>query len=355
MSIMKHTPIQALHTHLGATMGNEEGWNMPRRYTNLVDEHLAARSACGIFDISHLSKFSIQGKAAEALLDKICCNNVEHTADGHCYDTLLLNRQGVIIDKILLCRENGEQYFIIGSAAQEDTVEQWLRKHLPPGEVTVQNVTGNLSAMSLQGPDSEAIFRKVMPDLEYPAEGSYESMRYRGSRIHIIRKQKTRTTTGFEFFCEANRGIAWFKSFMAAGAIPCGMDARECLRLEQGLASATLDTQNLTPSEASLEHMCHHSKPYLGKENYEASPKHDKRLTPLRCTEESDTPRKGDEVKNLYGQKVGTVTSGCISPALSHGVALAMLCTKYSHPGTPVRIIIHGHAVPAVVTEAGIH
>mgnify|MGYP003308244147 CR=1 FL=1 len=129
--MMKQSPITPLHEKLGARMGKVEGWTMPQGYTDLVDEHLAVRSSCGVFDTSHLSKFRVQGVGALAWLESTFSCSVASMEDGAARPALLLNRLGVIVDHVLLARRTAEQFFIVGSASQEQVVEARLHAHLP--------------------------------------------------------------------------------------------------------------------------------------------------------------------------------------------------------------------------------
>lgn len=326
-------------------MGNAEGWYMPRRYTNLVDEHMAARASCGIFDISHQSKFSIQGTGATEWMHSVFSSDINTLEDGQMHRSLLLNRQGTIVDKVHLCRENAEHYFILASTSQETADDELLRSKVMRDDIKLRNETEQWSAMHLQGPDSEQIFHRVLPDVPYPIPASFARLRYRGEQILLVRTDAEEPgSEGFLLYCRANKGIAWFEAFLVAGAIPCGMDARECLQLEHGTFTVPAGDEALTPHAAGLEKLSRHPhKPS------------DKRLVPIRCMEESDTPRKGDVVKDTKGRTVGYVVDGCISPALSHGVALALVHTTHCSPGTPLRLIIHGLSIPAMVTDATIN
>ena len=318
---------------------------MPRRYTNLVDEHMAARASCGIFDISHQSKFYVQGLGATEWIGAVFSNDINSLADGQMHRSLLLNRQGTIVDKVHLCREDAEHYFIIASTSQETADDELLRSKLMRDDLKLRNETDLWSAMHLQGPDSERIFHRVLPETPYPTPASFARLRYRGEQLLLERPDKEESgAEGFLLYCRANKGIAWFEAFLVAGAIPCGMDARECLQLEHGTFSVSAEGEGLTPHAAGLEKLSRHPhKPS------------DKRLVPIRCMEESDTPRKGDTVKDTKGRTVGHVVDGCISPALSHGVALALVNTTHCAPGTPLRLVIHGLAIPAMVTDATIN
>lgn len=348
---MKSTPLASLHARLGAGMGHEEGWNMPQTFTSLIEEHLAARSSCGIFDISHLAKFSVVGNGALGWLESMLSNAIANCNDNQTQQTLLLNEDGSIIDKITLCRESAGRFFLLASPSMEETVYRWLQSHLPDAPLELHNETGLWSAMSLYGPDSEKVFSRVLRGLDMPLPAHFERVSYQHDELLLMRAGM-QGEEGFEMFCPANAGISWFESFIAAGAIPCGMATRECIRLEHGCAAPWRDAPSLSPLDASLESLCDKNKDYIGAQAWQRQPAPPKRLVSLRCTEESDTPIPGCEVKTPSGLSVGSITSGCISPTHGCGLALARIAAESARPGTKLCIIIHGHSVPAVVTDA---
>jgi len=349
---MKTSPISPLYARLGADMGNEEGWSMPQAFSSLIEEHLAARSSCGVFDISHLAKFSVIGNGALDWLESMLSNAAGRCNDGQIQQTLMLNDSGVIIDKMFLCRESAGRFFLVGSACMEETDEAWLCGHLPDAPIELRNETEKWSAMSLCGPDSEKIFSRTLRGLDMPQPTRFERVVYQNNEL-LLTRSGIQGEQGFELFCPANAGISWFESFIAAGAVPCGMAARECMRLERGCAAAARDTASLTPAKASLERFCDkRKKSYIGSDEVRSQTAPATKLAPLRCTEESDMPTPGCEVQGLDGTPVGQITSGCISPMHGCGLALARLVAESAGPGTHLRIMIHGRPVPAVVADA---
>lgn len=347
---MKESPLKELHAQLGAEMYNESGWLMPKKYTNLVDEHMAARASCGIFDVSHLSKFRIQGKRAAEWLDKIFSNSVETLHDGQSQQTLMLNRQGVIIDKVTLARETEERFFIVGSASQESTNDAWLRINLFPEGVQILNQTDAWCAISTQGPDSQLVFERILPRLHFPLFSSFERSMLPGKEI-IISRSGADDEHGFELYCPAHDGIYWFEQLMAAGAIPCGAQARECLRLERGQFYINKHNLAITPDEAGLKSLCSPDKEYTGSIAVNTAEDCLQRLTPIRCIEESIPLSPGDTVEDAEGNEIGLITGAAQSPALNHGIAVALLDTAFTTPGTELIIRANGKAIPAVVSD----
>lgn len=349
---MKESPLSPLHARLGASMDNEDGWSMPRHFSNLLEEHLAAHSSCGIFDISHLAKISVLGHGAHTWLDSQLSNNVDRCHDGYGQRTLMLNEEGNIIDKITLFRETAGRFFLLGSAALAEEDFAWLSRHRPDGSIELQNETDRWSAMALYGPDSEKIFSRVLRGLDMPLPMTFQRVHYQNSDL-LLTRAGLEADEGFELFCPASSGISWFESFIGAGAIPCGTATRECLRLERASASPGRSPDRMTPGEASLLHLCDRRKRYTGSAavHRQLTQKPERRLASLHCTQASEAPHPGDSVQDEHGARVGSVTSGAISPKEGLGIALASLLPRLCSPGTRLNILIRGRAIPAIVSE----
>lgn len=349
--MMKQSPITPLHEKLGARMGVVEGWTMPQGYTNLVDEHLAVRSSCGVFDSSHLSKFRVLGAGALPWLESTLSCSVASMEDGAAIPALLLNRLGVIIDHVLLARRTAEQFFIIGSASQEKVVEARLRSHLPLRGVELFNDTEQWCALSVQGPDAPVIFSRVLPGEDFPAAYTFRPYSRWGSSCYVAGAVPT-LSDGFELYCRADVGIRWFESIMTAGAIPCGAEARECLRLESGHRSVAQDAAGLSPTSAGLQHLCAPGKEYLGSGSAALMKEPLQKLVPLICAQTNTAPAVGSIVLDARNRKVGSITSSCLSPALKRGLAMALVDASASAPGTELQVLVNHIAIPAQVKMA---
>jgi len=350
---MKESPLTPLHARLGAAMDSEEGWLMPHHFSNLLEEHLAARSSCALFDISHLAKISVLGHGSHIWLDGLLSNSIDRCNDGRGQRTLMLDENGDIIDKITLFRETAGRFFLLGSAAMAAEDAAWLTRHRPDGSIEVFDETDRWSAMALCGPDSEKIFSRVLRGLDMPLPLTFERVHYQNHDL-LLTRAGLEDEEGFELFCPASFGISWFESFIGAGAIPCGTATRESLRLERGAVSVSRDTiPRMTPQEASLNHLCHPEKNYIGSATVRRQLLHTpgQRLASLRCTAPGEPPRPGDRVEDENGIPVGIVTSSAPSPDHGCGIAIASLATRLCHPGTRVAILIRGKSVPAVVSD----
>lgn len=349
---MKESPINPYHRRQGAHIGMEEGWQMPATYTDVLQEHQATRAACGIFDISHLGKFCVLGYGALSWLESMLSNKIATCGDGEGQHTLMLGDNGGIIDRLTLFRESEECYRLWGSAALATEDEHWLSAHLPDKDVFLQNETERWSGMAVYGPQSREVFQRVLPGVSMPGPMQMQHPQVEGEEL-LLTACGLEGDEGFELWCPAIRGIFWFESFVRAGARPCGMATRECLRQERHIASPGRDMNSkTTPEQAHLTHLCDAKKRFVGAPalHRRIRPALHKKLTPLECTAASPPPRHGQTVQDEQGNCVGFITSGCTSPATGLGIGFAYLSLHLTTPGTKLSIVMEGKAVPAVVS-----
>jgi len=343
---MKETPLTPLHRRLGAGLSNEAGWNMPQQYTDLIEEHMATRSACGIFDISHVGKFRLTGNGALEQLEQLLSNRISDCCDGHTQQTLLLTDKGMIMDRITLCRESAGRFFLIGSASQADADFDSLQRSIRHGSLKLENETDRLCAIALLGPDADKVLSKVHFAAELPQRGEFCSFR-RGGQQCLLTRAGLVSDESLELFCPAATGIAWFEQLMTAGAIPCGSRLREFLRLERGRADVEKDAEALGAESAGWGNLCANDKKYTGAGMH---PENDNScLVSLHSGSPGHKFAPGDAVHDSDGHHIGNITSSCNSPANGHGYAIAYVKTEHSAPGTHLWVQSGGNAVPAQV------
>lgn len=350
---MRQSPITPLHIRHGASMSNEEGWSMPLHFAGLRREHQAARSAAGVFDISHLGKFSITGNGALQWLEGMLSNSVTHCRDNMGHRTLLLQENGGIIDKMLLFRESAGRFFLLGHAAAAQDVFTHLNAHRPDGPLSLRDETQRWSGIALYGPEAVSVFSQVLPEAELPPRFGFRRMMHEGEEILLVRASLVEESS-IELFCRAAAGISWYEAFLAAGAEPCGTAARECIRLEHGAAATGRDIgPDKTPIQSAMSRFCDLSKDFIGAEALRRQSRAGtlRSVAAIACEQESDAPSPGDRIIDDIGATIGSITSGCLSPSVHRGVALGYLARRMARPGTRIRIIIGGHAIPAIVTD----
>ncbi|MBR3926499.1 MAG: aminomethyltransferase family protein [Akkermansia sp.] len=346
---MKQSPLAPLHERLSARMSNDGGWSMPQQYTNLINEHIAARASCAVFDISHFGKFLLTGKGALAWLEQHLSNDIASCRDGALQQTLMLREDGAILDRFTLMRENSERFLLIGSVSLADSDYKILSKELQNTSLQFTNETDRLCIIALSGPDSRKVLARVFYDTPIPAKGTFHQFRH--GRMNCILSHADLSGSGsLEIFCPAASGISLFEQCMAAGAVPCGILTRNYLRISRGYGDAAKDFQKKLPASAGLSHLCSRGKNYTGSDSVNTHQPAEALLIPLRCHSQGHTPTVGSKVQNEKGEIIGKVTSAAPSPG-AHSYAMAYVKSPYAEAGTKLQVICDGQKVPATVAE----
>ncbi len=366
---LKRSPLHDRHVALGARLVPFAGWEMPVQYEGILREHRAVRESCGVFDISHMGEITVRStegtKAAAAYLNHLLTNDASVLKPGQGQYTLMLNERGGVIDDLILYRTRTDGFFLVVNASKlsEDLI--WLEQEADSYyTVRIEDHSAGYGALAVQGPKSQAIYEKVAKRLpgspalpprngiiKVVAEGDEDNP----TPIRICRTGYT-GEDGFEFFCPAAQTPAWFDAFLEAGAVPCGLGARDTLRLEKcyPLNGSDLDGYH-TPLEAGL-------KPFvkMGKDEFLG---HDalkvqltkglpSKLSAICVTGKAPPPRTGYAVVDPETKEpIGELSSGSLSPSLGTGIGLAYLPLEKSAPGTEVCLDIRGRLFPAVVSK----
>ena len=323
---------------------------MPVQYASIIAEHTAVRSKAGIFDISHMGQFLVSGPTAEAWLNRMLTNNISKLAPGQGQYTLMLNENGGVIDDLIAYRTGPTEYFLVVNASMIDEDFFWLASHQDE-YVILRNESHLWAGMAIQGPLAAAIFATVCPEESLPPRNGI-TLTATGA---IVCRTGYTGEDGFEFFAPAAEGIAWWDQFLAAGAAPCGLGARDSLRLEMGYP---LNGNDLSPArspiEAGLGFFCDLTKPeFIGRDTLvrqkTAGPA--LKLTAIQYTDKGAPPRAHYPVANDAGEIIGELSSGVLSPSLMTGIGMAYLPAEYSIPGTPLHIEVRGRRFPAQVVK----
>ena len=349
-SDLKHSPLEAAHLALGAKLVEFAGWNMPVQYTSIIDEHSTVRSACGIFDISHMGQFFVSGPAAEAWLNRMFTINISKLAPSQGQYTIMLNEHGGVIDDLIAYRTAETEAVLVVNASMIEEDFFWLARH-QPDHVTLRNESELWAGMAVQGPLAPEIFTKACPGQTLPDRNGIATT---ASGAIVCRTGYT-GGDGFEFFCPAAEGVAWWEKFLAAGAKPCGLGARDTLRLEMGYPLNGNDlSPTRTPIEAGLGFFCDLEKSdFIGRETLVRQKAEGPalRLVALQYTDKGPPPRAHYPVVSAEGDVIGELASGALSPSLMAGIGMAYLPTSYAKPGTILQIDVRGRLFPASVVK----
>ncbi len=370
---LRRTALYDFHVRHGGHMVPFSGWEMPLYYSSILAEHRAVRSGTGLFDVSHMGLLTVDGGHAAALLSRRTTANVEREAPGQVRYTFFLESTGRIVDDLLITRlDAGEDldrsFLAIPNAGRADEVELILRHHRPP-DATIQRWNPRLALLAVQGPGSRALlegrFGWQLGDLAFYHARAYPQKAGSGpaaGRVgcavpadltHDVLVSRTGYTgeLGYEILLPATEADAWAEAIVSAGAVPCGLGARDTLRLEKGyLLSGQEFHRDRTPLEAGQDRFVEFDhvfvgRPALEKERAEGAASV---LAGISVEAPGAVPRHGTPVRS-EGKVVTELTSGGPSPVLGHGIGLAYLPRALAAPGTALKLEIRGREVPARV------
>ncbi|MBI4401409.1 MAG: glycine cleavage system aminomethyltransferase GcvT [Nitrospirae bacterium] len=358
---MKRTPLFDAHAALGAKLVDFAGWEMPIQYSGVVDEYQTVRTAAGLFDVSHMGRVTVEGRDAVAFLQRVTTNNVETLPVGAAQYSMVCNPTGGIKDDIFVYRLGPTRFLLCINASNHEKIVSWLCAKAPQGDVRLSDESDELAQIALQGPESQQILRAVCPRaadtlkprqcVETEVLGASRANRMTG----IVSRTGYTGEVGYELYVPSSSAkVVWeglMKAGEEAGIKPCGLGARDLLRLEVGylLYGNDIDEQT-TPLEAGAAFAVDFTKgEFIGRptllEQKEKGPA--KRLVGFELLQKG-VPRHGMKIVS-DGQVIGIVTSGNLSPRLQKGIGLGYVQTKFSETGTQFQVDIRDRAHPAVV------
>ena len=348
---MKKTPLNAVEHELGGKMIDFGGWELPVQFKSILDEHEAVRTSAGLFDVSHMGEILIKGPAALALLQKTTCNDVSKLEDGRAQYNGLLYPTAGFVDDILIYRMSADDYFVVVNASNSDKDFDWLADSAKGMDVQVTNASPDYAQLALQGPDAEKILQPLT-DVDLASMKYYRFGRGKVDGVPAIVSRTGYTgEDGFEIYVAPDAGPRLFRKIIGAGVTPCGLGARDTLRLEAKMALYGNDIDHsTTPLEADLGWIVKLEKgDFMGRDVLER--------------EKSEGPRRklvGFEMVDRgiarHGypivdgkEEIGVVTSGTHSPTLKKAIGLAYLPLDKSAPGTEFTVLIRGKETRARV------
>lgn len=352
--MLKHSPLFEIQEKSGAKFTEFAGWEMPLQYSSIIEEHHAVRKNAGLFDISHMGKLFVYGEKALDFLQKLCTNDISKCAPGKALYSHLCNEQGRVIDDIFVYCLSRQRYMVIVNAATTQKDYGWFLDHLNRSEfkaTTVEDRSDEYGMLALQGPNTEKIAEKIFKEL--PARHQIKEENMNSKTIFLCRTGYT-GEDGFEMVApsavirELWEKIIKMKSEF--GVLPCGLGARDTLRLEVGylLYGQDIDEEH-TPFEAGLSWVVKLDKPdFIGKGALEKQKKEgiQKKLTAFKLKERG-VPRHHSKIF-CDSQEVGVVTSGTFSPSLQCGIAMGYVPANLNGIFS---IDCHHKQVPAEVTK----
>lgn len=350
---VRHGPLEERHRALGARLGPFGGWLMPIEYDGVLSEHRAVRERVGLFDLSHLGKLDVVGASAFEALQELFTNDLRKLEVGRAQYHHLLNERGGVEEDLFVYRLAADRWFVVPNAANKDKVVAAIEG--AGGEVVDHD---DWCFIGVQGPRSHAVVGKLWSDAVELAFRGCRTVERSGAEVVLARTGYT-GERGYEIFARGADAETLWEALTEAGRPfdirPCGLGARDVLRLEMGYP---LYGQDLGPDRTTLEAglgwaVAFDKGPFVGREALvrqrdEGLPS---RLRGLVTTDRRYIPRAHQRV-TVEGAEAGEVTSGTFSPLLGRGIALAYLRPAHAfEPGGTVQIDIRGRVAPATVVE----
>ena len=370
----KKTPLYDEHVRLGAKIVPFAGWLMPVQYSSIVEEHQTVRNNVGIFDISHMGQFIVDGAAGRQWLNRMLTNNVENLAPGAGQYTFLLNENGGIIDDLIVYRIASETFLLVVNAARADDDFAWLQDHLEVGHASglpdrtdrkrdacatmLTSRSANFGAVAVQGPRTAALFDALFgKEIELPARNHIVDVPFGTTNVSVARTGYT-GEDGIEVFFPASDAVKFWRAALERGKPlgikTCGLGARDTLRLEMcyPLNGSDLSPER-NPIEAGLGFFVDLTKPdFVGRDallkTKQSGPA--EKLVPFRMTKKGPPPRPHYAVFR-NGEQIGEVTSGTLSPSLNWGIGMAYVSSAHAKIGAEIDIEIRSQKFPATVEK----
>jgi aminomethyltransferase len=351
----QRTPLYDRHRALGARLVDFAGWEMPVHYTSALEEHRAVRERCGLFDVSHMGEVEVRGRASGGWCDRLTVNRVAALADGDAQYSVLCDERGGVIDDLLVYRLGAERFLLVVNASTTEGDLAWMRAHGERG-VDLVDRSAETGLLALQGPRAERALAGITDvDLAALRPFTVREGRVAGEPAQVSRTGYT-GEDGFEIFGAADRLPILWEALLAAmrpeGGLPCGLAARDTLRLEAALPLYGSDMdRDTTPLEAGLGWVVKLDKgEFIGRAALVAQRERGlpRRLVGLEMVD-AGVPRHGYAVL-AEGRPVGRVTSGTKSPTLDRFIAMAYVAPQQAAVGTALEVDVRGrrHAARVV-------
>lgn len=350
----RSSPLDDVHVAAGAAFTDFAGWRMPVRYRSDLAEHETVRTAAGLFDLSHMAEFLVGGTHAGAFLDHALAGQASAIAPGRAKYSLLLAEDGGILDDLVVYRIDEQLFWVVANAANHDVVASALAERRARFDVAVTDETDTCALIAVQGPAAVAVLGglEALDSPELRAVPYYGVARGRYGDVSVLVARTGYTgEDGFEVYLDAAAAPALWSDLVAAGAVPCGLAARDTLRLEAGMPLYGHElTRDTLPVQAGLSRVVALGKPggFVGRAAVDAGPPPDARVLVGLVAEGKRAGRAGYAVLR-DGVVVGEVTSGALSPSLGIPIAMAYVDPAAAAVGTPLTLDVRGTAIPARV------
>src|SRR6267378_1685573 len=362
---IKRTPLNAVHRSMGGRMVDFGGWDMPVQYpAGTVEEHLRTRTHAGLFDVSHMGEIDVRGKDAIPFVNSITSNDVTKLVDGQAQYSALTTDEGTVVDDLLVYRLAENHLLLVVNAGTTEKDWNWISSHLKAREgsqtVELRNASSEYCQIALQGPDASRILKPLtelaLDEIKYYhfREGTVDGV------PAIVSRTGYTGEDGFEVYAAADKAEQLWNKLLdvgkfgaAAGILPCGLAARNTLRLEAGMSLYGHEIDETTTLlEANLGWICKLNKgEFIGRERLAQQKEAgvSRRLIGFEITERG-IARDGQDVL-VNGNVVGRVTSGGPAPYLKKNIGFAYVPVDFASEGQEIQIDVRGRLVGAEIVK----
>lgn len=338
---LRRTPLYDEHVAAGAKLVDFSGWEMPVSYDGIREEHLAVRTFAGMFDVSHMGQVEVEGPGAAAYLQRVLSNDVERLGVGDAQYSCLCDERGGVLDDLFAYRLAPDHFLIVTNSANHAADLRWMVRWVADHDCVLRDVADRWAMLAVQGPSARRIVESAL-ELALPPRMRVESVPIDGAPGLVCGTGYT-GEDGVELLLDPGRAADAWTHLLDAGVVPCGLGARDTLRLE---ACFHLHGNDLSPErnpiEAGLGWCCKEETGFIGSEPIAQAREGGtaQALVPFTI-EGKGIPRQGNPVL-LSDEVVGEVTSGTFSPSLEVGIGMAYVRRDLAEPGTELEIDVRG-------------
>lgn len=354
---MKITAFNQIHKDLGAKMVPYAGFEMPVQYAGVNQEHLVVRNGVGVFDVSHMGQFFIKGPEALELLQYIGSNDASKVKVGQAQYTCLTNEKGGIVDDLIIYRMSEDEWMLVVNASNIDKDWEWINKH-NKFDVEIENRSDQLSLLAIQGPKAiEAMQSLTDENLAEIPFYNFKVAEFAGAKDVIISATGYTGSGGFEIYFDNQYAEMMWEKVMEAGKDfgiePCGLAARDTLRLEKGFCLYGNEiNEDISPLEAGLGWITKLNKDFIGKDVIAQQKENgiEKKLIGFKLIERG-VPRQDYKILDENENEIGVVTSGTQSPVLKEGIGMGYVKTDLAEVGNQILIQVRNKTIKAEIVK----
>ena len=348
----KNSPLHSLHESLGARFTDFGGWNLPLCYSSILEEHKHVRTQAGIFDTSHMGEILCEGNECKAFIDHLICNDLSKITAGRCLYTPILYPDGNVVDDVIVYLFSPQKAILVVNASNVDKDLEWMKEINTQGGfgVEISNVSDSYAMLAVQGPKARSTIEDLFPETKTMKPFHFREEIFEGEKL-IFSTTGYTGESGGEFYLPHEGAEDLFRRFLDRGVLPCGLGARDSLRLEKRYSLYGHEiSKQINPLEAGLGWtVAMKKKDFVGKEALEnLSKKGLRRKMVGFVIEERGVARQGHSICS-NGEVIGEVTSGSFSPILGKGIGLGFVPRDFS--GADIAISVRGKELLAKIQK----